>query len=379
MHEDMSGEIEDARHARRLDHRWARLALAMLVAATAMAAASAAMGAVPEALRMPASGAAGATTLPSLVGRWLITSQYNTVTQEAMDFSLQPGGKIVGYIEPAPDAAQCLRESGGPNNQAIVYGNGPTYTGVGAWSSSCASIGYGPLVFEVDTDVTPNTWTSCSNQPGGPPPVFGSCQASANAVRASSQPFPGSTGIVFPTRLPTTLAVGSGSSSGSLDVPVQCGSSYYQGTTPCDATYYVWHCGSSYSTAFTPCPPNTPGALPPVKSSSLARRGAVVAAQSSSRRAVGVGGGTVTVGPKQKATLKFGLTAQAKSGFAGVRRQLMALATQAKRASATGHSSTAKRLRAELARRSKVTLLVRVTNDTNGVSKISRLTVHLSS
>jgi len=184
---------------------------------------------------------------------------------------------------------------------------------------------------------------------------------------------------VFPTRLPTTLAVGSGGSSESLDVPVQCGSSYYQGTTPCDATYYVWHCGSSYSTAFTPCPPNTPGALPPVAPSSLARGGAAAAARSSSHSAVAVGGGTVTIGPRKKATLKFGLTSQAKSGFKGLRHKLSALAKQAAQASERGQTSTAKRLRGELASRSKVTLLVRVTNNTNGVSKTSRLTVKLSS
>jgi hypothetical protein len=199
------------------------------------------------------------------------------------------------------------------------------------------------------------------------------------AVRASVQPFPGSTGIVFPIGRSIGFSGGSGDSSGSLDVPVQCGSSYYQGTTPCDATYYVWHCGSSYSTAFTPCPPNTPGALPPVKSSSLVHGGAAEVAHSSSSRAAAVGGGTVTIGPKKKATLKFGLTSQARSGFEGLRRHLSALAEQATRAAARGHTSTARHLRSELARLSRVTLLVRVTNNTNGVSKISRLTVKLPS
>jgi hypothetical protein len=350
-----------------------------VIAAVATLAACGATSAPARTVTLPASGVATAavapaSSLPSLIGRWTINTQNNvTATSIAEDFSLQPGGKIDGYIEPTPSAAQCLQESGGPNDQNILYGDGPTYTGMGIWSSDCSPIGYGPLVIDVDTSVTPNTWSSCSNQPGGPAPVFGSCQASATAVRAAD-PFPGTTGIVFPSSRPVSFSGGSGGSSGSLDVPAQCGSSYYQGTTPCDATYYVWHCGSSYSTAFTPCPPNTPGALPPVKSSSMRGRFAAAEVRSSSE-AVAVGGGTVTIGPKARATLKFGLTSQAKSGIAALRRELSALAKRATRASTHGQTSAAGHLRAELAKRSKVKLQVRVINNTNGVSKISRLTV----
>jgi hypothetical protein len=378
VHGETNGELG---HAGR-DRLWRRVVLAVVVAVLATLAASSAASADAGTVTLPASGAAAAAvtpsaSLPSLIGRWIFNAQYNvTATTIAEDFSLEPGGKIDGYLEPTPSAAQCLQESGGPNNQNILYGDGPIYTGVGVWSSGCSPIGYGPLVIDVDTSVTPNTWSSCSNQPGGPAPVFGSCQASVTAVKDSVQPFPGSTGVVFPTRILASTSTGESSgSSGSLDVPVQCGSSYYQGTTPCDATYYVWHCGSSYSTAFMPCPPNTPGALPPVKSSVLTRGTGAVSARSSSGRAVAVAGGTVTIGPKKKMTLKFGLTSQAKSGFAALRRKLAALATQADRASARGHTSAARRLRSELARLSKVTLMARVTNNTNGVSKTSRLTV----
>lgn len=184
----------------------------------------------------------------------------------------------------------------------------------------------------------------------GDPPTPPDCQSTSSLTRASD-PFKGRTGMT----VGHAVAVGSGN---DLDVSARCGSSYYQGTTPCDATYDVWHCGSSYSQGFVTCPPGTPGALPPIQ-------------DALSRAAVQVAGGQTTIAPHRTVTLKLPLTAAARAGVRTVEAKVKRLARTAAHAGAARKRTLEKRIATLRA----VHFEVRVTNTQNGAAQTIRLTV----